>query len=71
MTLESDRRKTFNLTDEQVQHIAERAAVIAVERMTREVYHAVGKTILHKLAWAIGAAAVGVVVYASSKGWIR
>jgi hypothetical protein len=66
-----DRRKFHNLTDEQLEQIAARAAEIAIERMTSEVYQAVGKTILHKLAYVVGAAAIGVSVWAASKGWIK
>lgn len=71
MTIESDRRKVLALTDQQVEDIAARAAEIAIERMTSEVYRTVGRTILHKLAWVLGAAAVGAAAWAASKGWIK
>ena len=49
-----DRRKAPVLTDEQIEHIATKAAEIAVQRMTTEIYASVGKSVLHKIFWAVG-----------------
>lgn len=49
-----ERRKAPILTDEQIEHIATKAAEIAVQRMTTEIYASVGKSILHKVFWAVG-----------------
>ena len=50
----AERRKAPALTDEQIEHIAQRAAELAVQKMTTEIYASVGKTILHKIFWAVG-----------------
>jgi isocitrate/isopropylmalate dehydrogenase len=55
-----DRRKTPVLTDEQIEHIAQRAAELAVQKMTTEVYAAVGKSVLHKIFWAMTIGNVGI-----------
>lgn len=49
-----DRRKAPSLTDEQIEHIATKAAEIAVQKMTTEIYASVGKSVLHKVFWAVG-----------------
>lgn len=49
-----DRRHAPALTDEQIEHIAQKAAELAVQKMTTEIYASVGKTILHKIFWAVG-----------------
>lgn len=47
--------KEVQLTDEQIEAIAERAAEVAFEKIYKEV----GKSVLTKLAWMTGAAVVG------------
>lgn len=47
--------KEVQLTDQQIEHIAERAAEVAFEKIYKEV----GKSVLTKLAWMAGAAVVG------------
>lgn len=54
----------IKLTDEQIDHIAERAADKAFER----VYTQVGKSVLTKLAWFAGAAAIGLGMWLSGHG---
>lgn len=66
-----DRRKSHNLTDDQLEQIAARAAEIAIERMTSEVYQTVGKTVITKLAYSVGVACVGFTLFAASKGWVK
>ena len=44
------------LTDAQIEIIAERAAEVAF----RKIYEEVGKSVLKKLAWLVGAAVIGV-----------
>lgn len=56
------RKKSPVLTDEQIEHIAQRAAELAVHKMTTEIYASVGKNILHKLFWAVGVLATAVVI---------
>lgn len=47
------------LTDNQIEQIAERAAEVAFQK----VYQEVGKTVLTKLAWLVGAAVVGLALW--------
>jgi len=51
--------KEVSLTDEQIEHIAERAAEVALNK----VYTEVGKTVLKKLAWLTGAAVIGLAMW--------
>lgn len=51
--------KEVQLTDEQIEHIAERAAEVAFEKIYKEV----GKSVLTKLAWMAGAAVVGLFIW--------
>ena len=52
--------KEVQLTDEQIEAIAERAAEVAFEKIYKEV----GKTVLTRLAWMAGAAVVGLFMWA-------
>lgn len=51
--------KPVELTDEQIEHIAERAAEVALNK----VYAEVGKSVLKKLAWLTGAAVIGLALW--------
>jgi hypothetical protein len=51
--------KEVQLTDEQIEAIAERAAEVALNK----VYTEVGKSVLKKLAWLTGAAVVGLAMW--------
>jgi len=51
--------KEVSLTDEQIEHIAERAAEVALNK----VYTEVGKTVLKKLAWLTGVAVIGLAMW--------
>lgn len=57
-----ERRRAPVLTDEQIEHIAQKAAELAVQKMTTEIYASVGKSILHKLFWGIGVVAAAVTI---------
>ena len=57
-----ERRRSPVLTDEQIEHIAQKAAELAVQKMTTEIYASVGKNILHKLFWALGVLAAAVTI---------
>lgn len=59
-----ERRKHEQLTDEQVEQIAERAAEVALEK----VYTQIGKSIVSKFLWLIGAASLAVLAYFKGKG---
>ena len=57
-----ERRRPPVLTDEQIEQIAQKAAELAVQKMTTEIYASVGKSILHKVFWFVGVLATALVV---------
>lgn len=57
-----ERRRSPVLTDEQIEQIAQKAAELAVQKMTTEIYASVGKNILHKLFWALGVIAAAIAI---------
>lgn len=52
------------LTNAQIDKVAKRA----VELAFRQMYEEVGKSVLRKIVWAIGAGVFGLFVWLSSKG---
>lgn len=52
-------RAQTHLTEEQIEDIAKKAAEKAIERLTGDVYKAVGKSVVEKLFYIVGALAVG------------
>jgi hypothetical protein len=56
--------KNLPLTDEQIEHIAERAAQVALNK----VYTEVGKSVLKKLSWITGAAVIGLFMWLGGHG---
>lgn len=59
------------LTDEQIERIAERAAEKAVAKLTDHVYREVGKSVISKFVWIVGALAVAAFIYAKAQGWVK
>jgi hypothetical protein len=57
-----ERRSRQPLTDEQIEHIAQRAAELAVQKMTTDIYASVGKSVLHKVFWAVGVVVTAIVL---------
>lgn len=57
-----DRRRAPVLTDDQIEHIAQKAADLAVQKMTTEVYASVGKSVLQKVFWIVGVIATAMVL---------
>jgi preprotein translocase subunit SecF len=51
------------LTEAEIEHIAERAANKAIEK----VYSQIGKSVAQKIIWMIGVATVGVFMFISGK----
>lgn len=51
--------KQVELTDDQIEAIAERAAEVALNK----VYTEVGKSVLKKLAWLTGAGVIGLAMW--------
>lgn len=56
--------KEIQLTDQQIEAIAERAAQVALNK----VYTEVGKSVLKKLAWLTGAAVIGLAMWLAGHG---
>lgn len=54
-----ERRHVFRLSDSQIDIIAERAAEVALEK----VYVGIGKSVVNKVLWVIGAAALAFAVW--------
>ena len=81
-----ERRKTPVLTDEQIDAIAARAAVKvadqmehlvdriadkAVEKITAQAYQLVGKTVIDRMFMLVGILAIGLTAWAAGRGWIK
>lgn len=52
------------LTEEQIEIIAERAAEVALEK----VYMQIGKSVVHRVLWAIGVGALAFLAWTSGYG---
>lgn len=70
MTEFTERRHTVCLTDEQINLIAERASDKAVEKITSHVYQEIGRTILQKAIWVLGAIGAGLYLWLGNHGYI-
>ena len=66
-----DRRSHPQLTDEQMELIAERAAEKAVAKMTAQMYQHIGKGVLDKLFLIVGICAVGFAAWLNAKGFLK
>jgi hypothetical protein len=60
-----------HLTDEQVERIAEKAAEKAVAKLTDQVYREVGKGVVSKFVWIVGALAVGLFIWLKAQGYLK
>ena len=60
-------RRRKSISDEEFEAIANRAAEKALEK----VYAEVGKGVLKKLLWLIGAATLAAIAFLSAKGYIK
>ena len=58
------------LDDTAIEKIAERAAEKAVEKLTKHVYQEVGKSVVSKFVYIVGACSVGLYLWMKSKGVI-
>ena len=59
------------LSEEQIEHIAEKAAAKAVEKLTDKVYRDVGRNVVEKMLWIVGVLVVGGYMWAQAKGIIK
>lgn len=65
-----ERRAQAHLTEDQIEEIAQKAAEKAIEKLTSYVYKAVGKSVVSKFLWIVGALAVGVWIWAEKNGLV-
>ena len=59
-----ERRKLQPLSDEQIDAVAERAAEVALER----VYTQIGRSVVSKVMWLVGAGALALAAWLAGKG---
>ena len=56
--------------ESELEKIAERAAEKAIEKLTNHVYQEVGRSVISKFAYIVGACSVGLYLWLKSKGVI-
>jgi hypothetical protein len=69
--MQTERRKTPTLTDEQIEEIAEKAAEKAMQKMRDDFYKGIGKGVINKLFVITGGLIVGAWAWAKAKGIIH
>ena len=65
-----ERRAQAHLSEDQIEYIAEKAAEKAIEKLTGDVYKAVGKSVISKFLWIVGASAVGAWLWMKKMGLV-
>lgn len=55
----------IKLTQEQIEEIAERAAEVALER----VYTSIGRSVVQKFLWALGAGSLALLAWMNGAGY--
>lgn len=65
-----NRRAEVHLSDDQIDKIAEKAAEKAVEKMTAGVYQSIGKSVVERAFYIIGALSLGLWLWAKKEGII-
>ena len=66
-----ERRQHAHLSESQIEYIAERAASKAVEKITTDLYSTVGKSVISKFVWVLGASVVGGYLWLKNKGLVQ
>jgi hypothetical protein len=56
------------LSDSQIEEIAEKAAEKAMEKITAHIYQNVGKSVVERMFWIVGAVSIMLYFWLSSKG---
>lgn len=62
-----ERRQYPQLSNEQIEAIAERAAEVALEK----VYTSIGKSVVSKFLWLVGAGALAVAAWLNGSGHLK
>lgn len=70
MNYEGPERRKMPLSEDQIEAIAERAAEKAMGKLTGHIYQEVGKSVISKMFYLVGACAVGVGIWLKSKNLI-
>lgn len=65
-----ERRAEIPLSEPQIEAIAEKAAEKAIEKLTGDVYKAVGRSVISKFVWVVGASVCAFWLWAKGKGLI-
>lgn len=65
---ETYRPVRVTLDDDELERVAERAAEKAIIKLTDHIYHEVGKSVISKLLYIVGACTVGIYLWLRSKG---
>ena len=58
------------LNDTAIEQIAEKAAEKAIEKLTNHVYQEVGRSVISKFVYIVGACSLGLYIWLKSKGVI-
>ena len=66
MDYQGPERRSGTLSDEQIEQIAERAAEKALEK----VYAQIGKSVVTKMLWAVGAVTLALLAWMKGSGKI-
>lgn len=56
---------------DQMEHLVDKIADKAVEKITAQAYQLVGKTVIDRLFVLVGILAIGITAWAVGKGWIK
>lgn len=67
--IERRRGDDHPLTEAQIEAIAEKAAIKAMEKITAHIYQNVGKSVVEKTFWIVGAVSIMLYFWLSSKGF--
>lgn len=62
-----ERRRSMRLSDDEIRIIAEHAAEVALEK----VYTQIGKSVVNKVLWLAGAAALAVAAWLNGSGSLK
>jgi len=66
-----EQRKTYTMTGEQIEKVAEIAATKALEKASSDFFLYVGKGIVARSFWIIGASGLAVYFWLQSKGIVK
>lgn len=66
-----NRRVQAHISDEQIEEIAEKAAEKAIELMTAGVYTSIGRSVVDKFLWLVGALSLGAWLWAKKNGYVQ